>query len=625
MQAIQDQELYDYFLREMDYLRSRAKIFAEEYDEVARELRLSDMKSSDPHVELLLQSFAYLSASVRRDMAAQSNHLPNQLLGILYPHLVKPVPTMFVIQPDVSPQFAKFDGLKRLDKGREFYADVLSSKKGKLRCTVSTAYETPLRPFDITEIRLSSIKDVSARLGDHLTSVIQAKLDKAHTALQVSIKNHGDKSTAEFEPDNLRFFVRGEQNRPHSAYQLYEQLAKECIGIVINNRAAEPSQSMDAGSYQCLDNDAIKWIGFNDDCAVLPFGDNSHSAYRIIQEYFLFPEKYLFFDVQGINGQALGAEFELYFLLSTPPDTQLRPDKNSLCLNSIPVINLYKKHLNSINLDDRDHEYRLVGDNKNHACCEIHSLTEVLTIPVVGEPERAQPYAGIDAHLLHANDRLYSTRTELSGLKSIPGTETYITLHKTDNQKSASIDDILAVKALCTNRRLAENLRINDTMTLVGPGPISRAKVISKPTMHKPPSLNSDKPWRLLSNLVLNTTTLETQGLDVLKSILLTYSDEQAKAHFAQVDSIVSIQTERVVRRVGLEGWRGLCRGLAVQIEIDITRFDGSSLHLFGEVLNRFMGLYANINSFVECSLTVKQEKGIFKQWPPLAGAQILL
>lgn len=620
MQKMQDQELYDYFLREMDYLRMRAKSFADDYPDVAKELRLSEVKSSDPHVELLLQSFAYLSANVRRDMATQANHLPNQVLGVLYPHLIKPIPSMFVVQADVVSKEAKFDGVKVLDKGREFYVDIHSSKKGLLRCKMTTSTKTTLRPFDVSDVSFSSIRDVGYDASKMDNDSVSNAVRKAHTALKLEVTNLDDKPTAEFGPESLRFYINGEKNRPHSAYHLYDLIANDCINIIVKNRS-----DSEASQYQLLNKNAISWVGFDEEDAVLPFNKGSHSAYRILQEYFLFPEKYLFFDLTGIDGSKLGKKFDIYFLLSTLPNQNVRPNADSFSLNAIPLINLYPQRLNSIRLDEEDHEYRLMGDFKHHAYCEVHSLSEVQVIPKEGEPKRAQPYAGIEGDLLHENECFYSTRTEISGLKSVPGTEMYISIHQKAQEYEKTADDVISIKAKCTNRRLPESLRVGDSLALVGPGPISRAKVLTKPTMHMSPSLNNDKPWRLMSNLVLNTSSLEKEGIEILKSILLTYSNENEKSHFSQVDSITDVQCRRIVKHIGKDQWRGLCKGMEVVLEIDIEKFNGTSLHLFGSVLNRFFGLYANVNSFTQFKLILKQKKEVFRSWPPLAGEQILL
>lgn len=630
MQTTQDQELYDYFLREMDYLRTRATTFADDYPEVAKELKLSQVKSSDPHVELLLQSFAYLSANVRRDMAAQANQLPNQMLAIVYPHLVKTIPSMFIVQADVSPKEAKFDGLKLLERGREFYANIHSSKAGDLRCRMTTTTQTALRPLKVNAVEFSSVKNINYNVSLKNSSDIRIAVKHAHTTLKVTVVNMDDKPTGEFSMGSLRFYINGEQNRPHSAYALYDLLANDCLSILIKNDVNNPGSE-----YQLLNRDAIKWVGYGDDETVLPFNNNSQSAYRIIQEYFYFPEKYLFFDLEGMDGYQLGSSFEVYFLLSALPNNRIKPNSKSMLLNAIPLVNLYTQRLSSVRLNERDHEYKLVGEKRNHAFCEVHTLSDVWVIPKEGDPFRAQPYAGIDGDLLHENERLYSTRTELSGLKSIPGTETYIAIHQQTKNNLRSIDDVLTVKARCTNRRLPESLRVGDPLLLVGPGPINTVNLLTKPTMHQAPSLNNEKPWRLMSNLVLNAAALDTskltsddekkERLKIFKSILHSYSNENEKSHYSQIDSITNMSCRRIVKNIGADKWRGLCKGMEVIVEVDATKFGSTSLHLFGEVLNRFFGLYANVNSFTQFKLQVKQEKGILRTWPPLAGDQTLL
>ena len=72
-------------------------------------------------------------------------------------------------------------------------------------------------------------------------------------------------------------------------------------------------------------------------------------------------------------------------------------------------------------------------------------------------------------------------------------------------------------------------------------------------------------------------------------------------------------------------GWHGFCRGLEITLLLDEDKYVGSGVFLFATVLERFLGLYANLNSFTQLSVKTRQREKVLKQWPPRAGEQILL
>jgi type VI secretion system protein ImpG len=66
-------------------------------------------------------------------------------------------------------------------------------------------------------------------------------------------------------------------------------------------------------------------------------------------------------------------------------------------------------------------------------------------------------------------------------------------------------------------------------------------------------------------------------------------------------------------------------RGTEVSLAFDEDEFVGTGVYMFAAVLERFLGLYAALNSFVQLNVTTKQREKPLKQWPPRAGDAILL
>jgi hypothetical protein len=62
-----------------------------------------------------------------------------------------------------------------------------------------------------------------------------------------------------------------------------------------------------------------------------------------------------------------------------------------------------------------------------------------------------------------------------------------------------------------------------------------------------------------------------------------------------------------------------------IEIEFDEERFSGGGVYLFAALLERFMGLYASLNSFSILAARSKQRRDLIREWPPRSGTKALL
>ena len=92
------EELLRYYLAELTYLREMGSAFADQYPKVANRLELSPDESPDPHVERLLEAFAFLTARIQRNLDQQFPEITTALLELLYPHYLAPVPSRITFE-----------------------------------------------------------------------------------------------------------------------------------------------------------------------------------------------------------------------------------------------------------------------------------------------------------------------------------------------------------------------------------------------------------------------------------------------------------------------------------------------------------------------------------------------
>ena len=88
--------LHEYYQAELVYIRQTAQEFAKQFPATANRLLLETNRSLDPHVERLLEAFAFLAGRVHHKLDDEFPELTDALLSVLYPHYLAPVPSMAI-------------------------------------------------------------------------------------------------------------------------------------------------------------------------------------------------------------------------------------------------------------------------------------------------------------------------------------------------------------------------------------------------------------------------------------------------------------------------------------------------------------------------------------------------
>lgn len=603
--------LKDFYRTELSALRDEAIAFAERHPDVARSLGLNAQQSTDPQVELLIQSFAYLTGKLQYQREVDQAALPNALLSFLYPHLEAPIPSMLVAGITVKPDGANFAKEQVLTRGRYISVSASNDLGHKVECRFRAAYDTPLLPLTVDEIDVVPVAKYTFPAG----------APQAHSVLRVRIRTEGAGKLQSEGPQRLRFYI--DSAEPH-AWRLYEMLAMNLTGVAVH----VPRIGERPPTTTPVQTDTLRWLGFADDEAMLEANPHTHPGYRLLQEYFAFPEKFLFFEASQLDFSGAQDSFELLFLLDTPVDKSLVFSSLALRLNCVPLVNLFSQRIDPMALDHTEYEYRLLADLENHRYCEIYALQALESIRPDGTPRSIAPYFAMDeVRSLEKQDYFYVARRERSQAAGVAGTELFVSFLDTQFDLTQLVDEVIGGKALCTNRRLPERLRIGDALYLEGAGPVTGIVALSKPTPHQTQDLIGTRPWALVSQLALNHLSLADgpQALSALKDILRLHIGTNKIGGLKHIDGLTALSCRSVVRHVGQDGWRGFVRGSQVRLEMDRNKFDDGSPVLFCEVLRRFFALYATVNNLVEVSLETQDIKGTRKQWQALAGAQTVL
>lgn len=601
-----------YYNGELTYLRRMGRYFAQRYPKIAARLELTGDHPADPHVERLIESFAFLTARIKRQIDSEFPELTSSLLGILYPHLTNPAPPMAIAHFEVDPDRGKLTSGHFIPKHTALFTHAGEG----LHCRFRTCYPVTLWPLEVVSAGFEPV----ARY-DFLDAV-----PNVSAVLRLRLKPQGV-TLDELAPSlkRLRFYLDGEST---TANALYELLFCHVWRVaVLPVREGEGRTFTGTPTY--LKNNAILPVGFDVDEEVLPYPPHAHPGYRLLQEYFLFPEKYHFFDLDGVVLPPSSPQFDVLILLDRAPRDRVVVDRHTFRLGCTPIANLFRKTTEPIRLDHRQLEYRLVPDSRRERTMEIHTIQSVsASSNPLQETSVIEPFYSFRHRLNGTEPRsFWHARRVPTGREDMPGTDILLSFFDLDFDARLPPTDTVYAHTLCTNRELAVQVPAGARLQVEESIPHRRIACLRKPTYPAYPPSEGAVPWNLISNLSLNYLSLSEgkESLEALREILRLYSFSDQPSVQKQVQGMRELVCRRKVRRIGHDPWRGFCQGTEITLEFDEDLYVGSGAFLLGAVLNRFFALYASINSFTELVMKSRQREGEWKRWPPLAGEQPLI
>ena len=627
-------ELLGYYERELIFLRRMGADFARKYPKIAARLSLDSEKIEDPHVERMVEAFAFLTGRIGLKLDDELPEITESFINTLYPHYLAPIPSMSIVHFVFGSRNDKMTSVQLVPRG----AKLNSRPVHGTPCQFRTVYDTSLVPIELVSAALESPapKDGRGKFAD--------------SYIRLSLRCFGDSNLHEYkdgETDEplkfLRFYIDGD---PQLVFPLYEILFNHSTRVEIRPKEAPPG----AGTLKTLTNirlklpdpvvipaaDSLRSVGFENEESILPFTKRSFSGYRLLSEYFAFPYKFLFFDVYGLD-QAIerkfGSHFDIIIHLKdvTPPQAPITAD--TFRMGCTPIVNLFTRMSDPIYLSQQKYEYQVIPDVHRQTATEIYSIDEVITSdPQTGTTRDFAPFYS----LRHA----YGEETEKSFWYAVrrqsqrtddEGTEIFMSLVDINFDPRVPAVEVLNVKTTCTNRDLPTRLpfggREND-FEVEGTALLSGVKCLTKPTETIRPPQRRYAQWRLISHLNLNYLSLVSndRGVpDALQEILHLYNFNDSSVTRKQILGIKSIESKKAVRQVGGRVGTGFVRGLQTTITFDEEEFVGSGMYLFACVLDRFLALYASINSFNQLEVRSIQREESIKLFRPRAGEQELL
>ncbi len=544
----------------------------------------------------------------------------------------------------------------------------MSSRQVKgVACKFRTSQDVHLLPVNVAEVvyRNAVLAPPSTPLPAGVTSVISIRLELMSPQAKWS-------ALAE-RP--LRFYLDGE---PSQVSVLREVLCRKVRGVMAQVHPHQPWQSIEGS--QPVTSHLPSLVGFQDDEALIDFDARSHPAYRLLTEYFAFPEKFNFVDIpvpipaslranetdatgqieSGSTRRSLTVHLLISGVRSDSDDSRLLETLNArnMLLGCTPVINLFKQPADPVRVTHAKSAYPVLVDGRRAFGYEVYSIDRVFRVRQTAQGEAVQEFypffslrhddllsAGHDegfddaptlserrqsraARSSSASGHYWSAHRDEDVAIESPGYETELSIVDINFDPALPQTDTLSINVTATNRDLPSLLAfgaVGGDLFMEGGGPAKEVRLLRRPTLSQRFEQGRGALWRLISHLSLNHLSLSGGGIDAFKEMLRLYDLPRSSANRRQIDGLQAIEFRPTTAWLPGEPYATFVRGTEVRLAVDEESFVGVGLSLFASVLDQFFGLYAHANSFTKLTLISARTQEEVLSCPPRNGEMPLV
>lgn len=617
------ESLLPYYERELGHLRELSGEFARRYPKIAGRLQLEGDQCEDPHTERMIESFAFLAARIHKKLDDEYPEVATSFLDVLYPHYQQPVPSATVVQFECDPQRPQIAQRYRIDRGQQVLAPAVQG----VVCKFRTAYPVDLYPLtlDAARLELTSGSPFLHRMAPDAAAV-----------LTLELSTQGGLPLPAIGLDTLRFFLDGE---PALMHLLYELLLSRVLRVQVGDGSEDPART------RALPATALQAVGFAADEAMLEHDTRSFDGYRLLSEYFCYPDKFLFVDLTQLGSVAPRLQVEklvLRFFLSRYPDserhhrllTQLAP--SHFKLGCTPIVNLFRHAGEPIRVTHQKASYPVLADSRKPQAYEVVKLQKVTRVEKSGDGEACDevpPFYATRHGSQTREPRFYwHASREPSVRQDDDGTDLMLHLVDLAFTPVRPASEVLSLDLLCSNRDLPGEIPFGGSQSvartdfsLPGHSMVRRVRLLRKPSASQRPPQKRGLQWRLISHLSLNYLSIVDAGKAALQEMLALYNLSESASNTRQIQGIAGIASAAAVTRVMGRDFAGFVRGTDITLTLDEDHYVGGSVYLFASVLERFFALYAAPNSFTRLRVRTVQQDEEVAAWPARAGNALVI
>ncbi|PRH13590.1 type VI secretion system baseplate subunit TssF [Burkholderia multivorans] len=598
--------LLPHYERELTLLRQSIGTFATRYPKIAVRLGISGDHSEDPHIERMLQSFALLAADIGSRLDDNYPEFAEALLGMLYPQYLRTVPACAIAQFDVSDMFDKLTEASSIARGAE-----LASKVGD--CRFRTIYDVTLAPVRISRARYASASaappDVVLPAGT--TGLLSITFEVTRPDFRI-----------ETIPNPLRIHVNG---------------TREVVGATMDTMTMRTTAAFVENSehrWSALTTSPLATVGF-DDAEKLIDEDDGPPALRLLTEYFAFPNKFDFVDVD-LAALANAADSGQYLTLhlavgGVHPDSWTAQRLKNLSaarlkLFCTPIVNLFRLTSLPIKRNPITNMYPVQSQNTDASRVEIWSVNAVRTTGGSGA-SIIHPFTSLMHGSCAKPDGPYWILKQRNATALSGGKETALSLVELDGRPVTDIGiEQITADVSCSNGNLPRAMRVgaedgdlvNEQGTMA-----SRIEILDAPTEVTQLSSEGNAAWRLITQLAPHAIELTRTGLVDLKRMLRQFAAQSAQ-HANLLDGLTNLSHR--AKRLWLPGkpMPSFVRGLEVTLTVNEQAFAAVGLNAFIDVMDHFFAVHAAETSFVQLVVMSANSGAEIRRCTPRPGTIML-
>jgi type VI secretion system protein ImpG len=603
----------NYYNNELYYLREMAEEFAKDNPQIAQQLSLAGFTCADPYIERLLEGFAYLAARVHYQLDSDFSKFTQALINNIYPDYLMPFPSVSVVQ--FMPDFNDNDILKGVTIPRHTSLKTLYRSTAGTPCNFTTANEVILWPIKINTASYTTEGIYTAHsLGIN-------KPPKASLSLKLTTEK-GIKFK-QLDTDHLDFYLCGASMKV--LMDLYEQIFTDLLAVVIEFK------DKDGNKCRIKLKDIEKQVqplGFGEEQSLLPVNLRNYQEYRLLKEYFVFPQKFLFFrllKLQDAFKQVDSDSLKVVFVMKNENlllETSI--SGKNFSLYSTPVINIFEKRLDRLSISDRKVEYQVNADNSKLHDYEILQINKIEAYNNKNDNTLLfKPFYQVSEYdnkknLYYSINRRLIQEDENHKL----GTDTYISLLDIHSLYYEKIVSELAITALCSNRAVPSDIPVNTSAKtdffMSSQFPIKAVKLIERPTKPNYTYLNSVSDWTIVNHLKVSYKNIldkePHENTEILQELLKLYACSDKLQDRKQIKGLTNVKVEKGVMRIEAKDGVSFGSGLNVELEFNENQYGDSGFFILSHILHKVISCSTPVNTVLKTK-TFSNQRGEIKKW----------
>ncbi|MFV5192463.1 type VI secretion system baseplate subunit TssF [Acinetobacter courvalinii] len=575
------EQLLPYYEKQLQEFGQQSREFAQKYPKIAQRLSLNQEQIDDPHIERLIQAFSLIAARIDKKLEDSYDVFTHSLFEVMFPQYLRHFPACTVVS------FEDINKLKQLTAAHVIpQKTALKSRSFKgVQCEFNTTNEVRLLPISLTQLEFQTSPSIHMHLNQNAT-----------LSLKFEIFNEAQNWILD---EKLPIYLDAISNFP---LQVLDSIFRKDTGFAlrVGPRVVEISNPFEV-------------MGFTEQESLLPIDQHTHHAYRLLMEYFCFPEKFNYLNLdlsrlKGLLGQQNQFEILIHLKLNLNDQAVVRNYSELNVANfklfTTPAINLFEKQAEPQKISHTQLQYPLITDAHHPELYQVYSVIEMNMVREKTNQEQTHlPVLPFFAMSHYHNDKVQF----FYSLNYVPAQNKitqmgYSIVSK--NLKPYEIkSDFISTRLLCSNGDLPHEAlsQSNNILNLNDSSLARRALILKRPTSPFYFDKNKNEQWRIISHLSLNTLALmKGDALSHVKELLALYNLPHSKENILLIDALKQLSFSTTNKLVNSKPFPMFIRGVKAELAVNKSVFRGHSLYIFSQLLSHVFNLKVQINSFVD-------------------------